>query len=175
MLKGASFKIESGEKIGIVGRTGAGKSTITSVIYRLIECAEGEVLLDGVDISKIGLRALRGRENNLCIIPQDPMLFSGTVKSCIDPFSRYTDNEIQTVLTRVRLTCLPSNLVEEGGKNFSVGERQLLILARSLLAKPKILVLDEASASLDGETDNFIQTMLREAFDGCTIVCIAHR
>jgi len=176
-LKGMSFKVESGQKIGIVGRTGAGKSTITSVVYRLIEVAneDGCVLIDDVDIGKIGLRLLRGRENCLCIIPQDPTLFSGSVRECIDPFYRYEDSEIATVLKRVRLTATMDNLVEEGGKNFSVGERQLLILARSLLAKPKILVLDEASASLDGETDNFIQEMLREAFSDCTIICIAHR
>lgn len=205
-LQQFNLHIKPGERVGIVGRTGAGKSTIIMALFRMVELSEGSIILDGMDIKTIGLNDLRSR---MSIIPQDPTLFAGTVRSNLDPFNTRTDLELWSALRQAHLVDDNSNssnanndsidkelgekesspngnnhnsaqitldsVVEEGGNNFSLGQRQLLALARALVRNSKITICDEATSSIDFETDLKIQRAMSEGFKGRTLLCIAHR
>jgi len=179
VLKGVSFATNNAEKIGIVGRTGSGKSSLMVALFRIEPLSAGRLLIDGVDIAKVPLSILRSR---LGIIPQEAVMFSSTVRFNIDPFNKHTDEEIWEILENVDMAnaikSLPLRLEEEvaeGGDNFSAGQRQLICFARALLRDSKIIVLDEATASVDNTTDEMIQKMVREKFKNKTVLTIAHR
>jgi len=181
VLKNLSFTVGSGEKIGVVGRTGSGKSSLMIALLRIVEIEKdgGKISIDGIDISTLGTSALR---LGISIIPQDAILFANTVRYNVDPFGKKSDEEIWGALEKVQLAnviaVMPNGLdeqVAEGGENFSQGQRQLICIARSVLRKPKILIMDEATASIDNATDSGIQTMVRQNFANATILTIAHR
>ncbi|XP_006360185.1 ABC transporter C family member 10-like [Solanum tuberosum] len=179
VLRGISCTFEGGHKVGIVGRTASGKSTLISALFRLVEPAGGRIVVDGVDICKIGLHDLRSRFG---VIPQDPTLFNGTVRCNLDPLCQHTDHEIWEVLGKCQLHEAVKekakgldSLVVEDGLNWSMGQRQLFCLGRALLRKSKILVLDEATASIDNATDMILQKTIREEFANCTVITVAHR
>lgn len=187
VLHGLTLHVKAGERIGIVGRTGAGKSSIMTTLFRMVEISGGQISIDGIDISKVGLADLRSR---LSIIPQDPTLFRGTIRSNLDPFNEHTDLELWSALRQADLVGEETpidpdlekkgrihldSLVEEEGLNFSLGQRQLMALARALVRNSQIIVCDEATSSVDMETDQKIQRTMQTAFGGRTLLCIAHR
>ena len=191
VLQGLNFRVKGGERIGIVGRTGAGKSSIMAALFRLNELSGGQIRIDDVDIATVGLQDLRSR---LAIIPQDPTLFKGTIRTNLDPFKEHTDLELWSALrkaylvgTEQEVTQRPDSqgenssridldsTVEEEGLNFSLGQRQLMALARALVRNSQIIVCDEATSSVDFETDEKIQTTMATGFAGKTLLCIAHR
>jgi ATP-binding cassette subfamily C (CFTR/MRP) protein 1 len=185
VLKNVNFEVRKGEKVGIIGRTGAGKSSLLQALFRTVKLSSGSILIDDVDIGTIGLSTLRSR---LALVPQDSTLFLGTLRDNLDPLNQSTDAELISVLQRVWLIPTAGDIdpavetkfglnatVSDEGSNYSAGEKQLLALARALIKNSRVIVLDEATSSIDVETDAKLQQTIRKEFADVTLLCIAHR
>ena len=178
VLKNINFTIEPGQKIGIVGRTGSGKTTLCLSLFRILEASTGKILIDNQDISQIGLELLR---ESIAFIPQDPKLIDGTLRENIDPFGEYSDDDIIFQLNLIGLAYLLDEddgldgVIESEGTNFSVGEKQLICITRAMLRQCKIIIMDEANSSFDYRTDLLIQKSLAKSFEGCTLITVAHK
>ncbi|KAL1814376.1 hypothetical protein ACET3Z_016950 [Daucus carota] len=179
VLKGITCTFKEGTRVGIVGRTGSGKTTLITALFRLVEPYSGKIIVDGIDICSIGLKDLRMK---LSVIPQEPTLFKGSIRTNLDPLGLYTDDDIWKALEKCQLKDIISSLpnlldssVSDEGENWSAGQRQLFCLGRVLLKRNKILILDEATASIDSATDAILQKIIREEFSECTVITVAHR
>lgn len=187
VLKGVTFATRPGEKVGIVGRTGAGKSSLLQALFRIVELNSGKISIDGKDISEMGLDVLRKR---LSVIPQDALLYAGTVRQNLDPTGEKSDAELNSALARAGLIAQPDAAkdvadrfakfkldasVADDGSNFSAGERQLVALCRALVKNSKVIILDEATSSVDVETDSSVQQAIQHEFAGQSLLCVAHR
>ena len=177
VLKNLNFEIKPKEKIGVVGRTGSGKSTLCLCLFRLLEAESGKIFIDDIDISKIGLEILR---QNLTIIPQEPTLIEGTLRENVDPSNNFSDEEIRNVLYDVGLDDFMEDKdldyqIENNGNNISIGEKQLICIARALIKKTKIILMDEATANIDYKTETFLQNSINQGLKDCTVLTIAHR
>jgi len=179
VLKGLDFEVASGTTVGIAGRTGSGKSSLLAALFRITNLESGCIEIDGVDIATVKLTTLRSR---LGIIPQDPTMFAATLRFNLDPLGLYSDMQLFEALDAVGLkeavAAMPGVLdaeIIDGGENLSQGQRQLICFARAILRKPKIIVLDEATASVDNNSDAMVQIMVKEKFQSCTVLSIAHR
>ena len=178
-MNNISFKIQANQKIGVVGRTGAGKSTLCLALCRIVEAASGQIFIDGVDISKISLQNLREK---IAIIPQDPTLFEGTLRFNLDPENKSSDPELIELL---KLASLENFIdrnheglyqqIEEKGQNLSSGEKQLICICRAILKNNRVVLMDEATANIDIKTEETIQTLINEKFRDATVITIAHR
>lgn len=175
VLKGASFSIKAGEKVGVMGRTGAGKSTLFSLLHGFIPAHQGQIVIDNATLTDFSLGELRGA---ISTIPQSPVLFSGTIRSNLDPYGEYTDEKLRMILKKSQVDFLANDLatvVLDGGANFSRGQRQLLCLARALVRDSKIIIVDEATASIDAKTDEVIRNILMNECPEITVLIIAHK
>ena len=179
VLNNISFKIQANQKIGVVGRTGAGKSTLCLALCRIVEAASGQIFIDGVDISKISLQNLREK---IAIIPQDPTLFEGTLRFNLDPENKSSDPELIELLKLASLENLIDRnheglyqQIEEKGQNLSSGEKQLICICRAILKNNRVVLMDEATANIDIKTEETIQTLINERFRDATVITVAHR
>ena len=178
VLKNLNLTIKPGEKVGVCGRTGSGKSTMCLCLFRILEAEEGQIFIDGVDISTIGLDLLR---NSITIIPQDPCLMEGTLKENIDPFNKSKNSEIIKILKDIGFEYIEEDdkildkNIEQNGSNLSVGQKQLICIARALLRKSKIVIMDEATSTLDLKTQSIMLKALDKYFKDSTVLSIAHR